>query len=131
MFDKYKNYTIINKDKFKISKDWYNGNLYIKESFSYPLTEDEVDKIITEISIKSTPGKNSKVGYATIKMDNEIIGKVDIYSKQKEDENIFNKIKHYLTDTLKKLKLGLQNNRKPGPLVPKPLEIYKSESFTL
>ena len=132
IFEKYKKYTIINKENFRISKEWYDGNLYIKESFSYPLTNDEIDKIITEISIDKITRKNSKVGRITIKLDNQIIGNIDIYNqqKEKEDETIFNKIKNYLTATLKKLKPGLQNNLKPGPLVPKPLEIYKSEVLT-
>ena len=35
-------------------------------------------------------------------------------------------LKNYLFETLTKLKLGLQNNLKPGPLVPIPLDMNNS-----
>ena len=97
-FNKYQNYTIIDKNKFKISKEWYGGNLYIKKSFSYPLTEEETKKITTEINIKNSPEKDLKVGSITIKLNNKKIGEVAVYNDntKKEDITIFNKIKNYL-----------------------------------
>ena len=35
---KYKNFLIVDKDNFDIDYNFYKGNLYIKKSFSYPLT---------------------------------------------------------------------------------------------
>ena len=76
---------------------------------------------------------NNIIGYIKIKLDKETIGIVNIYKKQtkKENQTIFFKIKNYLLDILKKLKLGRQNNLNPGPLVPIPLEMYKRVSSIL
>lgn len=74
------------------------------------------------------------IGYIQIKLDDEIIGRVNIYKKdeKKEDEiSTFVKLKNYLFESLKKLKLGLQKSLKPGAVVPIPLEINNSVSPTL
>lgn len=132
-FAKYKNYTILNKKDFKISKELYKGEAYIKSSFIYPLTSQEKEKVKTEVSLLDQEDVDNKIGYITIKIDDKVIGKVDIYKRvqKKEDISIFTKIKNYFSDILKKFMLGRQNNLNPGPLVPTPLETYKSVSLTL
>ena len=47
MFNKYKNYKIIDKKEFNNSKSYIKENLYIKSSFSYPLTEKETEQVKT------------------------------------------------------------------------------------
>ena len=65
-------------------------------------------------------------------LKNKIIGKIDIYTEQKkESSSPFKKFINYFDEILKKLKLGLQNNLKPGPLEPIPLDIYKEVLSTL
>lgn len=100
-FKKYKKYTIIDKNDFCIDDNFYNGNPYIKESFEYPLTKEELSKIKTEIKIdKNIPTSKEKIiGTVTIKLDNEKIGSLYIYDKQnkKEDKGIFSKLKTLFT----------------------------------
>lgn len=130
-YKKYNMYKIIDSKKIKIPKEIHNKNYKIKESFFYPLTESEKERVSTEVMIDNT--NNNIIGYIKIKLDKETIGIVNIYKKQtkKENQTIFFKIKNYLLDILKKLKLGRQNNLNPGPLVPIPLEMYKRVSSIL
>lgn len=48
-FKLYRNYLIIDKRNFEIEDSLINKNVFLKESFSYPLREDEIDDISTFI----------------------------------------------------------------------------------
>ena len=86
-FSKYKKYKIIDKNL-------YIPNGYLKKSFSYPLTDDEIDRLSTLINIYPE-NRNNIIGKITIRLDNKEIGKLNIYKKfkKKKDNNIFLKIK--------------------------------------
>lgn len=94
MFNKYKNYKIIDKKEFNNSKNYNTkDNLYIKSSFSYPLTEKETEQIKTLITINNQD--SGKVGHITIYLKNAQIGTIDIYkNKQKKKLTFFQKIKN-------------------------------------
>lgn len=99
IFNNYKNYTIVDKNTFTIDKSFYEGNPYIKESFTYPLTEEELAKIKTKIHISNTETNKHKIGTVIIELDNKQIGKLDIYNKastKKEDKSIFTKLKELI-----------------------------------
>lgn len=99
VFNNYKNYTIIDKSTFTIDKSFYDGTAYIKESFIYPLTEEELAKVKTKIHISNGETKDHKIGTAVIELDNTEIGKLDIYNKtsaKKEDKSIFTKLKELI-----------------------------------
>lgn len=83
IFSKYKAYTIVDKNNFYIDKNFYDGNIYIKKSFVYPLTVEELDKISTKIELlkKSKSSTKSKVGKIIISLDNKKIGTIPIYRK--------------------------------------------------
>jgi D-alanyl-D-alanine carboxypeptidase len=90
-FNKYKNYKIIEKENFKISKSIYEEDVYIKESFTYPLTEEELESIKTKIHI--TNKNNSEVGKIQIELNNKVIKEIPIYKKiQKKEESTLNKL---------------------------------------
>ena len=97
------------------------------------MTKEEKDNVQTEISMLKEKDITGKIGYITIKLEEEVIGKIDIYkrNKKKEDNNIFERLKNYFSDIRKKFILGLQKSLNPGPLVPIPLETYKSVSLIL
>lgn len=94
-FSKYKSYTIVDKDNFKIDSNFVDGEIYIKESFKYPLSEEELSHISTVIEIDNKNAQE-KVGKVVIRFDKEEIGSIDIYkrSEKKEDINIFQKFKN-------------------------------------
>jgi len=80
IFSKYKNYEIISKNNFKIDKTFYNKKLYIKKSFYYPLSKEELNNIKTIVSI-DTSSTNKKVGLINIYLKDKKIGKINIYKK--------------------------------------------------
>ncbi len=129
IYNKYRNYKIIDKKTFKLENSLFNDKVYIKSSFTYPLTKEELKHISTKIVQFNENEIKDIVGYIQIKLDNKIIGRVNIYKddiKKEEKMTLFRKFKNYLFDTLKKLKPGLQKSLNPGLVVPIPLDIYKS-----
>ena len=92
-FNKYKLYKILDKNSFFYDDSLIDRKLYIKKSFSYPLTSDEVDKVYTTIKI----GNNSRegvVGRVIVKLDNDVIGSVNLYEREnkKKDISIFQRV---------------------------------------
>ena len=84
IYSKYKKYEVINKKHFSIDKSFFDGNLYIKKSFYYPLTEEEVNNIKTVVKITKTKNykSNEQVGVIDILLNKEKIGNVPIYAKK-------------------------------------------------
>ena len=81
IFSKYKNYLILDKNRFYQKTD-LNGTLYIKNSFKYPLADEE-RKNIRKILVYN---KNKK-GYVAdiiIYLDDEVIYKEKVYLKEEK-----------------------------------------------
>ena len=94
-FNNYNNYRILNKKKFKIDQAYYPNQIYIKEDFSYPLTEEEKEEIKVEVKLtKLNEYKNNdKVGIVTVKLKNNKIHTQNIYvKKSKQKTTWWNKI---------------------------------------
>lgn len=95
-FNNYKNYLIVDKNNFDIDDKFYKDEIYVKESFSYPLTDDEVEKLTTVVEIlKLKDYKNGdKVGEVIISLDNEEIFREPVFVKVDGNKklNIFEKI---------------------------------------
>ena len=99
-FDEYTKYKIIDKDKFYIDKNFFDYDIYLKEDFYYLLREDELDKITTLISIYNDESLEV-VGNISIRLEDEEIGNLDIFRKQKKKRlSFFEKLKNYLLDIL-------------------------------
>ena len=100
-FNNYKNYLIIDKEHFSIDKNFYKDKVYINHSFSYPLTDSEVEKvsIVAEILKLSNYNNNNKVGEVIVKLDKEEIFRENIYVKVgvKEKKTFFDKIKEFFS----------------------------------
>lgn len=99
-FEKYKNYTILDKDKFYIDKNFINGTPYIKKSFIYPLKENEFEKITTKIFINNQDKKQA--GKIKITLGDKEIETITIYNKEQKKESsiaekFFLKIKNLIT----------------------------------
>ncbi len=83
LFNKYHKEEIINKRTFKIDKFFFNKNIYIKESFSYPLTKEEEKHIKIIVSINKTKNKG-QIGHIKIKLYNNTIKVINIYLRPKK-----------------------------------------------
>lgn len=98
-FNNYKNYLIIDKNNFDIDDNFYKDDIYIKSSFSYPLTDKELEEvsIVVEILKLDDYKNNDKVGEVIIKLDEEELFRENVYVKVKSKENmgIFDKIKSF------------------------------------
>lgn len=94
VFSKYKKYKILDKNNFKADSS-LKGKLYIKNSFSYPLSKDEINKISKKIVFSGK--KEGVVGQVLIYFDNDIIHKENVYLK-KEKTSFLIKIKDFFSD---------------------------------
>ena len=83
IFNKYKSYELLNKEKFVIdSKDYYEEDkLFIKNSYNMTLTEEELKKVSLNIKLMKLDDyvDDMQVGYVEIVFDNEIYHKEPIY----------------------------------------------------
>ncbi len=95
-FDNYNNYIILDKSKFKIDDGFLKNQVYIKNNFSYPLTDSEKDNIKVLLKIEKTKNilNNDRVGIVIVKLNNKEIHSQNIYAKTiKKKTNIFSYIK--------------------------------------
>ena len=92
-FNNYKNYLILDKENFKVPKSLFSNNYYLKNNFSYPLTEEEFKNIKTKI-IVNDKDNNNVLGTVIISLNNKVIHEEKIYSKEKskKSESLFKKI---------------------------------------
>ncbi len=91
IFMNYTNTLILDKNNFKPKNNPFRTKLYIKKSFSYPLTEEEQSKITKKIKYyDENKVKNKKVvGKIYVYLNNELINTTDIYQKVKTKNNKF------------------------------------------
>ena len=104
-FNKYNNFLIIDKKNFKIDKSLFKDDIYIKESFSYPLTKAEESKV--KVIIKIANDKNYKnndiIGKVIVLLDSNEIFETDVFVKKQAKSNItlFQKLKKLLKNIFK------------------------------
>ena len=95
LLNEYRNYLIIDKNKFNHQN---NNNLYLKESFYYPLKEEEKDTIKTLVNIEQK-SKNNITGKINIYLKDNKIGQLNIYQRKKtpKKKTLYQKIKKLFT----------------------------------
>lgn len=94
-FDKYQNYQIINKDTFQIDQEFYQDKVYVKESFFYPLTEEEKEnvKILAQITKLKNYKDGDEVGKIIVKLNQEEMKSLPIYvSVPQQKDSFFKRI---------------------------------------
>ncbi len=85
-FENYQNYQILNKKKFKIDQAYYPDQVYIKENFVYPLTEEEKEQIRVEVKLTKLNQyqDNDEIGIVLVKLGQETIHEQKVYVKKKK-----------------------------------------------
>jgi len=96
-FDSYNSYMIVNSDGFSYKDKYYGGKLYIKESFYYPVKDDEKEKIHVAIQIIKDVdiSKTNKVGNVIVYFDNVEVHRQDLFLKKSfssKSKSFFEKI---------------------------------------
>lgn len=98
-FNNYKNYVIIDKDNFDIDDKFYKDEIYVKESFTYPLTDKESKNVSVLVKILKLRNykNNDKVGEVIVTLENDELYRTPIFVKVKEqnNKNLFDKIKDF------------------------------------
>lgn len=100
-FENYKNYVILDKNKFKVDNAYYPNQIYIKESFKYPLTEVEKEnvKVLVKLTKLDKINNNDEVGIVIVKLAGREIYSEKVYVRvNKEKKNFFQKIWSWLFD---------------------------------
>lgn len=100
-FENYKNYVILDKNKFKVDNAYYPNQIYIKESFKYPLTEVEKEnvKVLVKLTKLDKINDNDEVGIVIVKLAGREIYSEKVYVRvSKEKKNFFQKIWSWLFD---------------------------------
>lgn len=98
-FNNYQTYLILDKKKFKIDRNFYKNKIYIKNNFSYPLTELEKEqiKVIVKLDKLDKYNDNDKVGTVKVLLNSNEIYSEDVYVKiEKKEKNIFKRIINFL-----------------------------------
>lgn len=89
-FDKYQNYTLIDKNIFNNNSQYKNKNLYILEDIYYPVKENEINNLTYNIDLDNK--------YIEVLLKDKVVLKKKIYSKDKKENNkesFFQKIKNF------------------------------------
>ncbi len=99
IFEKYHAYKIVDAKTFKLSSPFIEGTAYIKQSYSYPLQENEKKKIHVVAKIpKENKNTTGKVGMIEIKFEDALLKEIPIYQEIKEKkESFWEKLKHFFT----------------------------------
>lgn len=87
IFSKYQRYKIVDKNHFVIDKEFVDYDVYLKNSFYYPLSKGELDDIKTVVYFFDDVTSN-KVGKIKVYLAEEEIGEVFIYKKEKKKDDV-------------------------------------------
>ena len=82
LFKSYRYYAVVQKENFYIDPSLTTKTLFLKNSFYYPLTLDEIDNVSTLIHIYKENQIDNVVGKIEIKLDSTTIGELEIYEKK-------------------------------------------------
>lgn len=95
-FNNYKYYLIVDKNNFDVDDNFYKDTVYVKESFSYPLTDDEAKdvSVVVELLKLKKYKNNDKVGEVIVSMNDKEIFRESIFVQvnQKEKRGFFDRM---------------------------------------
>ena len=83
-FENYQNHEILNKDNFKVDGNLFTENYYIKNNFSYPLTEKEKANINIKIIVNK---KDNILGTVNVLLNDKLLHEEFIYQKETKEKN--------------------------------------------
>ncbi len=94
-FNTFQKYKIIDQNNFYVDQNFYKDKIYIKESFSYPLKETELEKVKTVVKLEKLENyKNEEeVGEVVVSLSDEVIKTIPVYVEVKEKKkSLFKKV---------------------------------------
>ena len=104
IFSKYENVLLIDKNNFHVDDFFYEGDIYVENSFSYPLTETEkkLTKTVVDIYKLDNYKDKDKVGEVMVLLNEKELYKENIYVRTttEEKEGILTKIINFFKGLL-------------------------------
>lgn len=95
-FSKYENVLLIDKNNFHVDDFLYDGEIYVENNFSYPLTQNEkkIVKTVVDIYKKEDYKNNDKIGEVVVMLNDEELYRENIYIRVKVEkkEGVLTKI---------------------------------------
>ncbi len=98
VYENYKNYKLIDNKDFDIDSDYKDSTLYIKKSFSYPMTNEEYknSKVTITLDTNKKHKNNDKVGIVRVMLYDDVLFSEDVYIKIPNKKSFFNGFKSWL-----------------------------------
>ena len=99
-FSEYKTYKILDTKKFKSDDAYYPDKIYIRENFSYPLTEEEKEQVKVEVKLTKLNDyrDGDVVGLVTVRLNGEEIHHQKVYVQVKsEKKGLFSWIRSWFS----------------------------------
>lgn len=99
-FENYKNYIILDPNKFKVDDGFFKGRAYIKNKFSYPLTTNEKEEVKVLIKLQNITKykEGEQVGEVFVLLEGKEIYKDEVYAHlEPQKKSIWQKIKGLFT----------------------------------
>lgn len=95
VFSNYQNYAILDKNHFKIDDAYYKDKIYIKNSFIYPLSEEEKSQVKVLIQLTKMKQYNDQdiVGVVKVYLKEELLTEEKIYVSVEKKKTFWDKIK--------------------------------------
>lgn len=102
-FNNYKKYKILDKKSFDVDDGFYKNKVYIKNDFSYPLTEVETDKVKVLIKLENSEKHrdNDVVGEVVVSLNDKVIYTDYVYEKSDVEINIWDKFLSFFQGLIK------------------------------
>lgn len=101
-FQQYQNYLLLDKNNFKVDGNLFTENYYIKNNFTYPLTNSEKDNIQIKIIVNK---ENDILGFVNVLLNDKVIHEEKIYKKNNEikekKDSFFKKIINFFKNFFK------------------------------
>lgn len=94
IFENYQNYKFIDCNDFEFEKNLKKDQLYVKESFSYPMSKKEYEnsKVVLSIDTNKKYKNNDKIGIVKVMMNDEVLFSEDVFIKTNEEMSLLAKI---------------------------------------
>ena len=94
IFKNYSTYEIVNKNKLKLNDAFYKDSLYVKEDFSYPLTEEEANNLKTILKVEKIKNykDDDRVGVYEIYLNDKLLKRINVYVEVKKKKSFFSKL---------------------------------------
>lgn len=97
VFENYKNYKFIDCNDFEVETDSKKDQIYIKESFSYPMSKEEYEnsKVVLTMDTYKKHKDKDKIGVVKVMLYDEVLYSEDVYIKTKENLSFFERVANW------------------------------------